>query len=122
MASRIYTRIDKKGISLIKGRVDNAMQSTCEWLLTEITNAGVVPHDTGNLQRSVKIQKVNGTYRLIYDTKIGDPAGGSYALANYINKRKVRFKKGRRDHWADPWITGSRKVSMLMAFKRFYGG
>ena len=117
-AKNVYTRVLTAGIVSLRKAGENALKETAEALLSEINGANVVPHFTGNLQRSTELTKRGGAWLLIYDTKIGNPSGAGYAQAVYENKRGARFKYGRRERWADPWITGSKRKNLINAFKR----
>lgn len=116
----VYTRINTAGIASLKRSNLIALQATTEAVLSDINTASVIPHFTGNLQKSNKIKREGRAFYIIWDSKIGNPSGSGYALAVYENKRGARFKKGRRDHWAEAWITGSKRARTLKFFERAF--
>ena len=93
-----------------------AMDRTIQAVLDDIKARAVVPKDTGELERSGFVQKVDEmTYAIIFSTP--------YARRWYFNVEKANFQKTKNvnamDHWMDYYLDGEGKQWVLDTFVKF---
>ena len=96
-----------------------ALVQTADALKTEVMNAQVVPHQSGELERSsnpVDDSKASqGIVRLVYDT----PYARKLYFHPEYNFRKDKNPKAQ-GRWLEPWISGSKKKFCVNTFKEIY--
>lgn len=119
----VVVKLDSVKIGKLKKASDKALEKTAEAILSDIKTRGVVPKDTGELERSGFEQKAKGVaYRIIFNTP--------YARRWYFNLpdkdsgKKATFQKTKnanaQDHWMDYYLDGEGKAWVINAYKQFF--
>lgn len=125
---RSTVRINTQAVSKLNKATIKALKDTADALLTEVTNAGVVPRDKGTLEDGfVDYTKADqGKVSLVYSTPYArrlyyNPDGFKFHQSAWITKKKVRGKTGKwlkrrrkkikhdgnpnaKDHWLEDWL------------------
>lgn len=117
MKINVNVKIDHEKIAKIKDAQDKAVEMTAEAVLSNIRTRGVVPHDTGELERSSFVEFINKmTYRIIFDTP--------YARRWYFNVENVTFQKTKnpnaQDHWMDYYLDGEGLQFVIDTYTKFF--
>lgn len=89
-----------------------ALNTTAKDTLDDISDSRVVPFDTGHLQEESSIVK-KATLRtkkafLVWRAR--------YATRLYYHP-EFNFKNGRKGRWADEWIFGNKRASVLKTYE-----
>lgn len=100
-------------------KVDNAknkaLERTVQWVLDDIKTRGVVPKDTGELERSGYVDVNSLVARIVFDTP--------YARRWYFNVDDATFQKTKnpnaQDHWMDYYLDGNGKQELIDTYKQF---
>lgn len=110
--------IDKKVIEALEVTAKkNALKKTAEWVLNEITEAGVVPKAIGTLEQSGFVKVISDEIvMIVFDTP--------YARRWYFNTEGATFNteynENATDHWMDDFIHGDRRSELIDKFKEYY--
>lgn len=91
---------------------------TAESVKTEVMNAGVVPKQTGELERSGHVDETlarKGRVKLVYDTP--------YARRLYWHP-EFDFRQDKNANaqgkWLEPWVNGDKKDFAKKTFRELY--
>jgi len=103
---------DKEGYNVFKEQVQvKAINNTSFKLMNEISDAGVVPFDTGNLQdKKVRVSKATLKVKhafIVWSTR--------YAARLFYHP-EFNFKNGRIGRWTDQWFKGSKRSRIVELF------
>lgn len=95
---------------------NKALERTAQAILDDIKARGVVPKDTGELERSGFIQTITEmTYTIMFDTP--------YARRWYFNVEDVTFQKTKnpnaQDHWMDYYLDGEGMRWVIETYSKF---
>lgn len=95
---------------------NKALERTAQAILDDIKARGVVPKDTGELERSGFIQTITEmTYTIMFDTP--------YARRWYFNVEDVTFQKTKnpnaQDHWMDYYLDGEGMQWVIETYSKF---
>ena len=95
---------------------NRTMERTSQAVLDDIKTRAVVPKDTGELERSGFVDKVNEmVYSIIFSTP--------YARRWYFNVDKATFQQTKnmnaQDHWMDYYLDGEGLQWVLDTFSKF---
>lgn len=95
---------------------NRAIERTSEAVLSDIKTRAVVPKDTGELERSGFVDKVNEmVYSIIFSTP--------YARRWYFNVEGATFQKTKnmnaQDHWMDYYFDGEGLQWVINTFSTF---
>lgn len=95
---------------------NHAMERTSQAVLDDIKTRAVVPKDTGELERSGFVDKVN---EMVYSIMFSTP----YARRWYFNVENATFQKTKnmnaQDHWMDYYLDGEGLQWVLDTFSKF---
>lgn len=143
---RSTVRINTMRIKQLNQAGKTALKETADALLTEVTNAGVVPRDVGTLEDGfVDDSKVDqGKVSLVYSTPYArrlyyNPDGFKFHQSAWTSEKKVKGKRGKwlkrkkkikhdgnpnaKDHWLEDWQAGGKNADFVpKTFKRIYKG
>ena len=106
-----YTNIKKLSDGAIK-----ALGATAEAVKTEVVNAGVVPFDTGEMQRSMDVTVTNVTATITVSTP--------YARRMYFHP-EYDFQKtnnpNAKGKWFEDWLAGGSEADFApTVFQKLY--
>lgn len=117
MKINVKINIDSNKIAKIKKAQDKALEMTVQAILSDIISRGVVPKDTGELERSGFTDEVKEmTYRVVFNTP--------YARRWYFNVENVTFQKTKnpnaQDHWMDYYLDGEGLKWVTDTYVKFF--
>lgn len=96
-----------------------ALEQTAEALHTEVTQAQVIPRDTGNLQNESTFVDYSESSKGVASLVSSTP----YARKAYFHP-EFKFKKvenpNAKGHWYEDWIDGNKKDFCKKIFKEQY--
>ncbi|WP_115716765.1 minor capsid protein [Amedibacterium intestinale] len=116
MKCKVKIKLNKDAIAALERASQIALEKTVESILSDIQSRDVVPFDTGALESSGFVQKVNEIlYKIIFDTP--------YARRWYFNADNVTFQKTKnpnaQDHWMDYYLDGEGKQWVIDTYAKF---
>lgn len=120
MKINVDIKLNTDFLKKIDNAKNKALERTVQWGLDDIKTRGVVPKDTGELERSGYVElygmKVNSLVaRIIFDTP--------YARRWYFNVDDVTFQKTKnpnaQDHWMDYYLDGNGKQELIDTYTQF---
>ena len=122
MKCKVKIKLNKDAINKLKHASETALERTAHAVLSDIVSRGVVPFDTGALESSGFVQKVNEMlYKIIFDTP--------YARRWYFNAPHPKtgniahFQKTKnpnaQDHWMDYYREGEGKQCVIDTYAKF---
>lgn len=93
-----------------------ALDKTAEAVLSDMKARGVIPKDTGELERSGFVaESKEFTRSIIFNTP--------YARRWYFNPEGVQFRKTKnpnaQDHWMDYYLDGEGLEFVIETYKKF---
>lgn len=115
--SNIKVKLNPDVMAKLNSAADRAMELTAQFILSDIVSRAVVPKDTGELERTGFVDKVNGmVYKIMFDTP--------YARRWYFNLDGAKFQKTKnayaQDHWMDYYLDGDGKQFVVDTFVKFW--
>ena len=111
--ARARFRINRANFNIFQDQLlVKALNNTALKTLNDISDSRVVPFDTGNLQEESSIVK-KSTLRSKKSSLVWR---ARYAARLYYHP-EFNFKNGRKGRWADDWITGSKRASVLRTYE-----
>ncbi len=134
--TQVIKKLNRAGIT--------ALKETADALLTEVTNAGVVPRDIGTLEDGFidDTKAEQGKVSLVYSTPYArrlyyNPDGFQFHQVKWYSFKRVKGKKGNwlkrkkkikhdgnpnaKDHWLEDWQEGGKNADFVpKTFKKIY--
>ena len=115
---RVSVRMNSSALNALTRAQARALEMTSDALKTDVMTAGIVPKQSGELERSAFVDnsKVNkGLVKLVYDTPY---ARRLYWHPEYdFRTDKNRSAQGK---WLERWITGDKKNFAKATYRRIY--
>lgn len=105
---------NNRGLNAFKeNMLVKALNKTALETLNEISDAKVVPFDTGNLQEdSSRVDKATLTNKTAFMVW-----SAIYARRLYYHP-EYKFQNGRKGRWADEWIKGSKRKNVIKTYEQ----
>lgn len=115
---KVNTTMNRSKLSQLSASQIKALVMTADAVKTEVNNAGVVPKQTGELERSGHVDESlarKGRVKLVYDTP--------YSRRLYWHP-EYSFRQDKnpqaRGRWLDEWITGGKSDFAKKTFQELY--
>lgn len=115
---KVRTKMNRTALKQLSNAQIQAVKMTADAVKTDVMTAGVVPKQSGELERSAFVdesQARQGQVKLVYDTP--------YARRLYWHP-EYDFRKDKnadaQGSWLDPWIIGSKRQFPIKTFKELY--
>lgn len=117
MKINVSINFDHEKIGQLKKAQQTALEKTVSVILEDVKARGVVPKDTGDLERSGFVDLVDEmVYRIVFDTP--------YARRWYFNVQGATFQKTKnpnaQDHWMDYYLDGEGLQFVIDTYTKFF--
>lgn len=111
--------VNRHAMNMLERGKKKALYLTAEAISSDIVARGVVPKDTGEIERSsfVNDERIDSELvaSIVYDTP--------YARRWYFNADNVTFQKTKnpnaQDHWMDYYLDGEGKQWVIETYAKF---
>lgn len=122
-------RINSQALSRLNRAGNMALRQTADALLTEVTNAGVVPRDRGTLEDGFvdDTKAEQGKVSLVYSTPYArrlyyNPDGFQFHQSEWKDDRGEHDgNPNAKDHWLEDWQEGGKHADFVpKTFKMIY--
>lgn len=116
MKIHVNVKLNDEFTKQLSEACDRAFERTVNAILDDVKARGVIPKDTGELERSGFVSKIKEmTYVIMFDTP--------YARRWYFNVENATFQKTKNpnamDHWMDYYLDGEGKQWVVDTFSHF---
>ena len=117
--TNVKVKINRDAIAQLNKAKKHALELTAEAMLSDIVSRGVVPKDTGELERSGFVEDGHIDAKLIASIVFDTP----YARRWYFNLDEATFQHTKnadaRDHWMDYYLDGEGKQWVQDTYAKF---
>lgn len=115
--SNVKIETNQSVMNLLKKAADKALELTAEAVRSDLVSRAVIPKDTGELERSHFVAKIDNMIYQIVSSSV-------YARRWYFNLEEVTFQKtenaNAQDHWMDYYLDGEGKAWIIGKFMEFW--
>lgn len=115
--SNVKIEMNQSVMNLMKEAADKALELTAEAILSDLVSRAVIPKDTGKLERSHFVAKIDNMIYQIVSSSV-------YARRWYFNLEEVTFQKTKnqnaQDHWMDYYLDGEGKKWIINTYMNFW--
>lgn len=115
--SNVKIEMNQSVMNLMKEAADKALELTAEAILSDLVSRAVIPKDTGELERSHFVAKIDNMIYQIVSSSV-------YARRWYFNLEEVTFQKTKnqnaQDHWMDYYLDGEGKKWIINTYMNFW--
>lgn len=115
--SNVKIEMNQSIMNLLKDAADRALELTAEAIISDLVSRAVIPKDTGELERSHFVTKVNNMAYQVVSSSV-------YSRRWYFNLDGATFQKTKnqnaQDHWMDYYLYGEGKKWIINTYMNFW--